>query len=345
MTHRTLAALGLLALGVGPVLSPAARAEPAKYFPASTAIVVTVNVRQIRESDLAKEKKEAVDLLKVMLEGALQQNEEAAKYIKQLSFDPFQDLDGITAVGEASADPAKVLVLVTGRFDVRKFAATAAKAVRDHGDILKLSRVGKQPVVEVAPPGQDKTFYVALVDAKTLLISEGKATLEAALARAAAAKPAALKQEVKDFLGRDYNKKASLTSLAMREALGELLAASNDPNVVRASAALQGLLLKVVSVSVNVTLGNDVEFQLRVKAKNADTAKEFAVQANFLLLLLPGAVARKVQQDKALAPALDVVKTLRASAQGNTFILRGHVPAAVLGQALKEALNRYPLSR
>jgi hypothetical protein len=339
MAARTTAGPSLLALGAVLALTPAAGAQPARYFPASTEIVVTVNVRQILESDLLKGKKEAVDLVKTMVESQLQQNDEAYQYIKELSFDPFRDLDGITTVSEASTDPAKALAIFTGRFDAKKFHKAAERAAKEHGDIVKLTRAGKHHVVEVIPPGDEKAYYVTLVDGKTLLVSQGKATLKDALSRAAQETPAELKKEVRDLLA-SRDKKASLSFAATGNAVGKLLEASKDPRIAQAAPIIAKLLEKVSGFNGSVTLGNDVQFQLGVGTNDPATAKEFAQQAVFGLLILNAAVAKEAQKNPQLAPALDVVKTLRASAQGNTFILRGHVPAAVIGQGLKDFFNR-----
>jgi hypothetical protein len=342
---------GLLALGAALTLAPAGRAvEPRKFYPAATEIVVTINFRQMLESDLLKGKKEAVVLAKTMLDGALQEKSaEGYKYFKELAFDPVRDLDRITLVSGASSDPAKVLVIINGRFDAKKFLATAEHAARDHGDHLKITRAGKHQVVEVTLPEESKNFFIAVVDGQTLLVSQGRTMLTAALGQGAKTEPAVLKKEVSDLLAsRDKN--ASLSFLATGNAVGKLLtgnavgkllAASNDPRLAAVGPVLEKLLQKVVGFNGSITLGNDVRFQLGVGTTDAQTANDFASQANVGLILLRGMVAKKAKDDPRLASALDVVKTLRASAQGNTFIFRGQVPAAVLGRALKEAFNRY----
>jgi hypothetical protein len=333
---------GLLALEAALTLAPAGRAvEPRKFYPAATEIVVTINFRQMLESDLLKGKKEAVVLAKTMLDGALQEKSaEGYKYFKELAFDPVRDLDRITLVSGASSDPAKVLVIINGRFDAKKFLATAEHAARDHGDHLKITRAGKHQVVEVTLPEESKNFFIAVVDGQTLLVSQGRTMLTAALGQGAKTEPAVLKKEVSDLLAsRDKN--ASLSFLATGNAVGKLLAASNDPRLAAVGPVLEKLLQKVVGFNGSITLGNDVRFQLGVGTTDAQTANDFASQANVGLILLRGMVAKKAKDDPRLASALDVVKTLRASAQGNTFIFRGQVPAAVLGRALKEAFNRY----
>jgi hypothetical protein len=336
----------LLVLGTALTLTTVGRAvEPRKFFPASTEIVVTVNFRQMLDSDLLKGKKEAVALAKTMLEGAIQEKSaEGHKYFKELSFDPVRDLDRLTVVSGATTDPAKVLVILSGRFDTKKFTAAAERAARDHGDNLKISRAGKHQVVEVTLPDEKNNFCVTLVDNQTLLLSQGRATLTEALARAGKEEPAKLKEEVKDLLA-SRPKKSSLSFVATGNAVGKLLAASNDPRIAAAGPVLDKLLDKVIGFNGSVTLGNDVNFQLGVGAKDAQTAKDFAQQAMFGLILLRGTVAQKAKDNPQLAPILDVVKTLRASSQGNTFLIRGQVPAAVLGRALKEAFNHYQESQ
>jgi hypothetical protein len=317
-----------------------AAADDRRFYPADTEIIVSVNIRQMLESELVKGNKEGLDLLKAMVGGALQHNQEAQTYLREMGFDVFRDLDRITTVGGASADPNKVLVIVTGRFDAKKLSAAAEKAARDHGDVLKLSREGKHQVIEITPPGGEQhTVFVALTGGKTLLISPTRPLLTGALAQAAEEKEAHLKKEVADLLA-SQPKNPSVGFVATGAALGKLLAASKNPQVAQAAPIAEKILQKIDGFNSSITLASDVQFQLGVGTKDAETAKQFQQQAAFGLVLLPGLLAKEVEKNPQLAPLLDVVKTLRPTAQGNTFIIRGRVPPETLAKLLKGALNR-----
>jgi len=181
-------AVGLASLVACLTTAAPASAQNVKFFPAETEVVLTVNFRQILESDLLKGKKDELALLKAIAEGFLGQNADAEKYVKGLSFDPFKDLDTVTAVMPSSNDAAKALetkglVIVHGKFDGAKWKATAEQAAKDHGDVIQVTRAGPHQVIEVTPPGDTKVICVALANPTTLLVSHNRAIITTALAQ------------------------------------------------------------------------------------------------------------------------------------------------------------------
>jgi hypothetical protein len=344
LTNRNpAAALGLVILAAAFPLAPAARAQT-KHLPPDTEAILTLNVRQVLEADLVKGQK---GLLKNLLDNFVNQNEEAQKYLKDLGFDVFRDVDRVTLAVPAAADPSKGLIIAAGRFDAKKLSAVARDAAQAHGDVLKVTRSGQHELIEVTPPGgEGKEVHLALAGPGTLFVAPTKAGLKQALARASGDQEPQLKKEFKELLGI-YDKKASLSFLATKAAALQLLAASKDPNVANVARLLEndptGSLAKVVGFTGSLTLGKDVQFQVGVTAADADTAKEFINQANIGLIGAQIAVAKMARDNPQLAPAMDILRTLKASAQGNTFLIRGHVPPAVIEAALKQAgQNRQP---
>jgi hypothetical protein len=339
-TIRNATAGRLLAVAAALTLAPVARADT-MYVPASSEVIVRVNLRQILESDLVKGHKEGLAFVKMMLESQLSQNAEMQKYLKDVSFDLFRDLDTITLALPASPDPSRALVILTGRFDPKKVTATAEEAAKAHGDVLKVTRSDKHALFEITPPRQGKAFHVALVGSTTLLAAQGKAVLTGALEQGQ--REPALKKEVKDLLASS-DPKASLSFVATTPAVLKLLEASNDARVAQMAKALQSApskdLEKVRGFVGNVTLGSDVQFALGAGTVDAEAAKNFVGQATFGLFAAQVAVAKMAKDDPRLAPAMDVLRTLKASAEGSTFFIRGHIPAAVIEQALKDATKR-----
>jgi hypothetical protein len=337
---RAKVAVCLLALAAVAALTPPAAADDPKYYPAATEFVVSVNFRQMLESDLVKGKKETVDKLKLLWSASLQQNKELGKYLKELAFDPERDLDGFALVGPASPDLAtRFLVLIDGRFDAKKFDATAERVARDHGDVLKITKAGKHLILAFSPPREEQTIYVALANEKLLLASPSKAMLTDALTQGAGEKEAELKQQVKDLLA-SRGKKTAVSFVATSAAIDQLLAATKDPQIAKAAPTMKLFLRQVNGVSASATFGTDIEFQLGVFTKDANAAKQLAAQATLLLAFANVALTKEAQNNPQAAQLMDIVKTMQASAQGSTFTLRGQVPAAVADQALKNLLNK-----
>jgi hypothetical protein len=316
-------------------------ADNSNCFPADTELIISVNFKQMLASKLAKDNKEGLDLLK----GMIKQDENVQKLLQELGFDPFRDLDGITVVGPPSADPVEFLAVsnglavINGRFDQRKILATAEKVARENGEVVKITRAGKHQLIEIAVPGKGATFYVVLADATTLLVSQRKAIITAALARVGTDKEPQLKKEVRDLLASQA-KEISAGFVATGPAVRKLMAAIPDPQAAKMAKGLDKLLDQIDGFNGSITLADDLHFQLGIGTKDAETAKLFAQGAPFGLLIVQGLLAKQAKDDPKLAALLPVLKTLTASSQGNTFILRGRVPAATLEKALKGALDR-----
>src|SRR5262245_33547916 len=146
-------------------------AEPDKYFPTDTTIVVHINVRQVFDSPLGK--KYGPDLLKA----ALQQNSQMQKLLEALGVDALKDIDTLdVATSGVSADGA--VLVAHGRIDPDRFHKTAEEAVRQNPSAFKIHKDGALTVYE-GKRGNDPVF-TAFPARDTLLISPSQAAVTAA---------------------------------------------------------------------------------------------------------------------------------------------------------------------
>src|SRR5437667_327832 len=118
---RTLSALSLVVL-----LAVSVRAaEPDRYLPDDTAMVVTVNIKQALDSPLGKTH------IVPIVQGRLGRRAEVAEGLTALGLDPLKDFDSLTLAtsGVASTDPqkeaSKLTLIAHGSFDLTKLHATA----------------------------------------------------------------------------------------------------------------------------------------------------------------------------------------------------------------------------
>src|SRR3954467_7591537 len=97
-------------------LPAAARgADPVPYLPAGTDAVLTVQARQVIESDLGK--KVGADLLKELLEVV----KPAAAAVKATGLDPMRDFDVVTVgMDLKNTSPPRPFALFEGKFDRSK---------------------------------------------------------------------------------------------------------------------------------------------------------------------------------------------------------------------------------
>src|SRR5947207_5565272 len=99
----------LLALALGAV--PAQSAEPSKYLPGDTELVVYINARQILDAPLVK--KYALERVKA----ALKESTDAQRFVTEAGLDPLKDVQSLLMASPGSAAAAeKVLVVARGHF-------------------------------------------------------------------------------------------------------------------------------------------------------------------------------------------------------------------------------------
>jgi hypothetical protein len=317
--------------------------EPAlvRLFPPTTEWVITLQLRRALAAELLRDKKAFLPLVDLFLESKLQeQSPEVAKYVRKLGLKYSQDLDSLTVVGAAGSDPAQVLILLSGRFDVAKWQAAAREAAQAHADTFRIRQQEQQTIWEITLPEKQGTLQVALVNDHLLLASPGRDTLTAALGRVSAPTPGKLKKEVRKLLA-DLDPQAALGMLATGNALAKMVEANPAPQLQAAAPALEKLLAKLQGVSLDVTLTEDLNFQLGIRTASAEARKALVQQANFGLLILQSTLAKYAKEDARFQPALEVLKTVRVSVQDDRFQLRGRIPRPVLEQLLQEALQRY----
>ena len=139
---------------------PMRAAEPDPYLPDFTEAVVTLNIKQILSSPLLK--KLGVEKLKDLVHS----EPEVDKVLTDLGFDPFSDIDRMVTAGGSGANAERGLMILHGRFDLKKFQSVAEDAAKDHGDILKIlkesdGKGGEFKLYELTIP-DSPLVYVAL---------------------------------------------------------------------------------------------------------------------------------------------------------------------------------------
>jgi hypothetical protein len=323
-------ALSALALALA---APARAADIGKYLPNDTDGIVTVNVRQLLDAPLLKD---GIAQLKKKL-----QEDEPAKILAALGFDPLKDVDTVTLAGPLSKEfLEKSLVVINGKFDVAKFQKAAEQHAKDNAEHLKITKVGNYKVWEVSgvnhPPFPD-TIYATMVDKTTVLVSGSKDCLKEALAKADGKKTTELRKEIGRLL-----KKADLKQTALVLVDTAPLANLDIPNVPQDK--VKEVLEKVKNLTLAVKLTKDVTIQLGIGTTSADEAKKMAEELNKLLLLAPGLIALAGSDNPQIAPFVDVAKKLikatKITSKESTMVIKAVLTQDLLkeiGEAVKKA--------
>jgi hypothetical protein len=298
-----------------------------KYLPGDTEIVITINVKQMLDSEILKGQKDQLDAIKAAIKGALPFQEAAQKYLEMAGFDPFKDFGSVTIAGPPTKDPDAFMILVEGTFDQAKIDKAAEAAAKDLGDAFKITKAGRFKIFEVTPPGE-KRMYASLVSMSTMVICTSEDAMKGALARAAGTKKSALKKEVSALVART-SPKQSISMVATGSALAKL---SED---APGAGQVGDYLKSVEGVRGALTISKDLKLDIDVFTKDVATAKEFARQAQAGLNAVRVFAGLKAAQDERFVPVADAVKSLKASSTGNILELSGEISFENIQKLLK----------
>jgi hypothetical protein len=326
--HLWLCGLGLL-LAAAVVAAPVRAGEVDRFLPADTEMVVTLNVKQVLESDLVK--KYGLEQAKEALKNFDQVND----VLKDLGFDPFKDLDRLIVALPTAEEADKGLLIVHGRYDLAKFEAKGKDAAKNHSDNLKIHKVpdglgGQHLVYEVIlPENRDKPLFVALASKTTLLASPGKDYVVDALKKANLKEKPALKN--KDFqavLERLDNRQSF--SLAM---VGSALTKGDQGSL---PPEVKKFFEQVDAIGGGITVSDDVKLEVVISAKTAQAAKDLNKTITDGLALGKAILAGAAVNMPEIAPLVEVVNSLKSTAKDKTVTLKAQISADVIEKALKK---------
>ncbi len=316
--------LWLCALSAFAAVPSARAADLDKYLPEDTEMVVSINVRQILDSDFFK--KNVGDAARDALNGV----DQAPEILKDLGFDPFKDLDRVVVAAPGGADQDRGLVIAHGRFDLDKFRAKAEQVSKDEPDILKIHKIadgadGKFLVYEVTVNEQAPPVFVALADATTVLASPGKDYVVDAMRKVSSKEAPVLKNKQMQGLLERMNDKQSVSLAVVGGALSD-----------GAPQEVKDLFEKIDALGGGVTLDDDVKIEVAATAKNADDAKDvvddlksYLNQARLLLSALAFTKNAKVDV------LIDLVNSVKISVKDKTVVVKATVSADSIEGALK----------
>jgi hypothetical protein len=315
-----------LVLALATCLVSQARAVDPKLLPGDTELVVSVNIKQMLNSEVAKQYKDIIDQARGALEAKIQDNP-AVKFLEKTGFDVLRDLHGITLASNGTKDVDAMFVVVEGKFNQEKIHAAAEEFAGNNAEVLKISNLGATKIYEFTPPDNNKRFYAALINESTLLAAPSHDALKDAVS---GTPRKAMKASFKSLLNTTSSKQ-SFSFAATGSAISRLMADAPIPNVDAAA----GMLENVDGISMAVTIAKDIGLQLGINTKDAETAKQASGMLNFGVLGLRTAAANKAKEDPNLQFLVDVAKTVRVTTEGNNILLRGDITLENLEKLIK----------
>lgn len=313
-TWLELAALGLAALL--PVTSVQAAAEPDRLTPGDAEMVVQINIRQMLQTPLIK--KHALDPLKALLE----RSTETRQLLRAAGLDPFKDIDTISLCTSGSPlSGGKLVVVVRGSFTPDKVRIAADDYAQKHPDRLKSIKNGDLPMWEIQ--SDEKSFYAAFADNKTLVMTTTK-KVTAVVVHRAEQPPQQLSAAMQAALAHLKGDENIWLALVATEEIKDLLKSDNTSKDF--AAALQ-------SVTGALELSDDAQFGLVVHTNSADAAAQIKSKLEELMPLLSFLGAGK---DKSGQIAKEVIDSIKLKTEKNDVSIRLHITDAQIDKVHKK---------
>jgi hypothetical protein len=294
-------------------------AEADKLLPNDSEYVVTLNVRLLLDSPLAK--KYGLPRLQELLKS----DQEFQDIFKSLGMDPLADIHSLTSASPNFSDPAKTLFILHGKFEPAKIHAKALEVIQTYGEVLRIHEADKAQYYEVNFPGQT-SFYVAVVDAVTIVASPGKDGVIEALEKAGGKKKFTVKKELVNLLEK-VDPRCTLSMIGLKSAL--------EHSPLGADDNARPVFAKVETATAGVLVGDDIKAEFALSAKNPDTAKELSKELVEKLDQAKGIVSILARDLKELQILLELVGALKVSTEDRTVTLRGQIGEEAIEKALK----------
>jgi hypothetical protein len=316
MPRRFLAGLAVLPLCALAV--PGRAAETDKFVPNNADAVIIVNVRQITESTLFKNYENQIKEL-------IKNNADAKKTLQDLGLDPFKDVYTIVMAGPGGKQDES-FVIVEGRFDRTKLEARAEAAAKEPKEGVKIIKEGNYKIYEIEnKDGGGHHAYGAILSNSILVFGQKKDMVVDALDKQAGKKKSELKKEVAALLAKVDSKK-SIALVALPSGLG------NQP--------AQEFADKIKNITGGLTVSDAVKADFILAAKDEKGAKALAESLEDGLGQVKGLVALMANQQKELAPVIDVIGTIKIDPSGSNVNLKAEVSKDVIAKLEKAAQKK-----
>ncbi len=289
-----------------------------KYMPDAADGVITINVRQLLDSELIK---------KAGLDKALA-GDDAQKSVKALGIDPLKDIERVIITGDKEK-PDDVFVIVQGKFDPAKLAAAADDAVKEKkGEHLKIHKSEHGKIYEVSnldevitlPPQaagavggalKNRSIFATIPDKGHVVFTGSKEAAEGVLVKGAGKK--ATKLSSKELPGL-------LAKMNLKQSVAVALPSPDD---------------KVKNITGGITVTSDVKTRFTVAASNADAAKQIDDLIGEQLKMVQDIAGLVVLQQKELAPVLDILNSFKHEAKDSDVGINSDIKGETLEKVVK----------
>lgn len=292
---------------------PARAVEADKMIPADAEAVVSINVRQLLDSDLFK--KYGKDEVEKGL-----QDEKAKKLLTALGLDPLKDIESILVTSAGTPEKPKVLVVARGKFDVSKIKSAAENYAKEKPDELKITKDGDVTIYEGKGDNGQKVYAHLVANGKTLLASTDQDYLVNSIKSPSAGPSKELATALTKVSGKESIWAAAVVTDAMKQQMA-------------ANPQTKNLAGKLESITGDINVGNDLALDLTIHTADAMAAgdvKKMLNQVKPILTLM-------AQSNEDAAPIVqDLVDNLKITTDQSSVKVSLKVSQDVIEKAAKQ---------
>jgi hypothetical protein len=302
-------------------LAPTARAaEPDKLLPADADVVVSINVRQVLDSEVVK--KYALEQIKQFLQG-----QDAKKFLEDVGLDPLKDVDRVV-LGFSGKDQndIKGLMIIHGKFDPEKLYKTAESYTKKDPDKFALVKDGKDVMFKFQPDNGNP-FYGTVVDGNTVIIGTDKKIITTALAAANGTKKPAIDKKLGALITKMDDKASVWVAMVVNGRFDNAKIPGNQQK-------FQDQLANVDTISVVVRVATDVNVDVTLGMKDEASAQEMGTAVDDVIVQIKGFAPLLAANDPKMKPLADAAQSLKSSVKDRNVIITAKVPGSAIGQLL-----------
>jgi len=314
-----------VALTMALVAGPSVRAsEPDKLLPADCDSVISINIRQIIESDIVK--KYALEQMKQALQG-----NDARKFLGDLGLDPLKDIERVV-VGGTGKDQTdmKYLVIVHGKFDPEKLYKAAQAQTQKEPDRFSLVRDGQDKMFKFQPD-DGNPIYGTVIDEGTIVMANDKKGVSAALAASLSGKKAVINRDLATLIAKQDDKASLWMAMVLKGKLDNV----KLPNGPGVNPALKDHLAKLDTATVVIRVNTDVTLDVGFIMPDAEAAAGMGASVDEILQQVKGFAPFLAASDPKLKPLVDVVKTLKSEVKDKSVLISARLTGVAIGQMIK----------
>lgn len=298
-------------------------ADPVPFLPAETDAVLTIEARQLAESELGK--KVGADLLKELL-GV---SKPAAAAVNATGLDPARDFDLIT-VGLTfnKATAARPFALFEGKFDRKAIEANITTYMKEHPTHLSAITVADKAAYKMAGAKPNEAMFAAIVDDAKIVVAPTEADLAGAFAAAAGSRKPVISKELAAFL-------AAAKPTAPVSLRAWVKGKFNDLNLPndKLKAAVQGVDWAIA----NVTVTRDVALAITLNTPDPASAQKLTDLLAGVIGLVRLQLTAAAEDQPELRPVADLLRATKVAANGKTVVASGMVKGEAIEKALATA--------